>query len=59
MRNAFVIFRKEIHGYFTSPVAYILLAMFAIIFGLFFWSALGAFVVYLMEMQSPRRSRLR
>jgi ABC-2 type transport system permease protein len=56
MRNAFVIFRKEIHGYFTSPVAYILLAMFAVIFGLFFWSALGAFVFYAMEAQMRGQS---
>ncbi len=56
MRSVFVIFRKEIHGYFTSPVAYILLAMFAVLFGLFFWSALGAFVFYSMEAQMRGQS---
>src|SRR5579862_1219744 len=56
MRNVLVIFRKELHGYFTSPVAYLLLTMFAVVFGLFFWNALGAFVYYSMEMQMRGQS---
>src|SRR6202789_3513595 len=51
MRNVLVIFRKELRGYFTSPVAYLLLTMFAVVFGLFFWNALGAFVIAGLEMQ--------
>jgi ABC-2 type transport system permease protein len=56
MRNVLVIFRKELHGYFTSPVAYLLLTMFAVVFGLFFWNALGAFVFYSMESQMRGQS---
>jgi ABC-2 type transport system permease protein len=56
MRNVLVIFRKELHGYFTSPVAYLLLTMFAVVFGLFFWNALGAFVYYSMESQMRGQS---
>ena len=41
MRNVWIIYRKELHSYFVSPVAYLLLAMFAIIFGFFFWNSLG------------------
>jgi ABC-2 type transport system permease protein len=44
MRNTWVIFYKELRSYFVSPVAYLLLAMFAIIFGFFFWNSLGYFV---------------
>jgi gliding motility-associated transport system permease protein len=51
LRNALVICRKELHSYFVSPVAYILLIMFGLIFGFFFWNALGYFVVEGMEMQ--------
>src|ERR1700756_3663503 len=51
MRNAWVILRKELNSYFVSPVAYLLLAMFAIIFGLFFWNSLGYFVYMGMESQ--------
>ena len=44
MRNVWIICRKELRSYFVSPVAYLLLAMFAIIFGFFFWNILGFFI---------------
>ena len=49
MRNVWVILRKELRSYFVSPVAYLLLAMFSIIFGFFFWNILGFFVREGME----------
>src|ERR1035438_8253046 len=55
MRNMWVIFRKELRSYFVSPVAYLLLAMFAIIFGFFFWNSLGYFVY--MGIQSQMRGQ--
>ena len=51
MRNIWIVCRKELRSYFTSPVAYLLLTMFALIFGFFFWNALGYFVVEGMQMQ--------
>ena len=33
MRNVWIICRKELRSYFVSPVAYLLLAMFAVVFG--------------------------
>jgi ABC-2 type transport system permease protein len=51
MRNTWIIFRKELRSYFVSPVAYVLLVMFAVIFGWFFWNMLGAFVFYSMASQ--------
>src|SRR5256885_9279892 len=33
MRNIWIIFTKELRSYFVSPVAYLLLTMFAVIFG--------------------------
>ena len=44
MRNVWIIFRKELRSYFVSPIAYLLLAMFAGIFGFFFWNILGFFI---------------
>jgi ABC-2 type transport system permease protein len=44
MRNTWIICRKEMRSYFASPVAYLLLTMFAFIFGWFFWNILGYFV---------------
>ena len=51
MRNAWIICRKDLGSYFVSPVAYLLLTMFGLIFGFFFWNALAYFVVEGMEMQ--------
>ena len=51
MRNAWIICRKELGSYFVSPVAYLLLTMFGVIFGFFFWNALGYFVIEGMQMQ--------
>ncbi|MGC1372878.1 MAG: ABC transporter permease [Candidatus Sulfotelmatobacter sp.] len=56
MRNIWIICRKELHGYFVSPVAYLLLTMFALIFGFFFWNALGVFIIEGMEMQMRGQS---
>src|ERR1043166_4642799 len=49
MRNVWIICRKELRSYFVSPIAYLLLAMFAVIFGFFFWNILGYFVRRGME----------
>lgn len=38
-------------SYFVSPVAYLLLVMFAVIFGFFFWNILNYFVFTGMESQ--------
>jgi ABC-2 type transport system permease protein len=56
MRNAWIICRKELGSYFASPVAYLLLTMFGVVFGFFFWSYLGMFVVEGMEMQMRGQS---
>ena len=56
MRNAWTICRKELGSYFASPVAYILLIMFGLIFGFFFWNALGVFVLESIEMQMRGQS---
>src|SRR5580704_8396281 len=51
MRNILIICRNELRSYFASPIAYLLLTMFALIFGYFFWSSLGEFVYVAMESQ--------
>ena len=51
MRNVWILCRKELRSYFVSPIAYLLLAMFAIVFGFFFWNAVGYFVYAGMEAQ--------
>jgi ABC-2 type transport system permease protein len=56
MRNIWIICRKELGSYFVSPIAYLLLTMFALIFGFFFWNALGVFIIEGMEMQMRGQS---
>ena len=51
MRNAWIIFCKELRSYFVSSVAYPLATMFALVFGFFFWDFLGYFVIAGVEMQ--------
>jgi ABC-2 type transport system permease protein len=51
MRNTWIICSKELRSYFVSPVAYLLLTMFAVIFGFFFWNSVGYFVYMGMEAQ--------
>ena len=36
VRNTLAIAGKELRGYFASPIAYILIGLFALIFGAFF-----------------------
>jgi len=56
MRNVWIICRKELGSYFASPVAYILLIMFGLIFGFFFWNALASFVVESIQAQMSGQS---
>ncbi len=50
MKNILVICHRELKSYFASPIAYLLLTMFAVMFGFFFWNAVGYFAQ--MGMQS-------
>jgi ABC-2 type transport system permease protein len=53
--NILVIFKKELKSYFASPIAYLLLGIFAVIFGFFFYSATRFFVMQGMQMQMMGR----
>lgn len=56
MRNVGTIFSKEIRTYFTSPVAYGLMAFFAILSGYFFYVYVAIFVTRGMESQMAGRA---
>lgn len=53
MRNFIPVFKKEFKAYFTSPIAYVLIAMFLLISGYFFYNIYSFFnyVVFSMGMQ--------
>ena len=56
MRNVLIIWQKEMRSYFSSWIAYILLAIFAFITGFFFWNAL--MYLQLMGMESQMRGQM-
>jgi ABC-2 type transport system permease protein len=56
MRNVWIICQKELRSYFASPVAYLLLTMFAVIFGFFFWNSVGYFNMMGLESQMRGQS---
>jgi len=55
VRNIWTIYRKELKSYFASPIAYLLIAVFALIFGYFFYVATAIFVTRSVESQMMGR----
>jgi gliding motility-associated transport system permease protein len=53
--NVLTICRKELNGYFASPVAYVVMGLFAVIAGYFFYMATAIFVTRGMEAQMMGR----
>lgn len=56
MKNVLTICGKELKSYFASPIAWLLLTMFSVIFGFFFWNAVGYFVQMGLQSQMTGRS---
>jgi ABC-2 type transport system permease protein len=56
MKNIWIICRKELKGYFASPIAYGLMALFGLIAGYFFYVSVAIFVTRGMESQMTGRS---
>jgi ABC-2 type transport system permease protein len=54
MRNILTICGKELRSYFTSPIAYLLMALFGLIIGFFFYSATAYFVVAGLRSQGQQ-----
>jgi len=56
MRNILTICQKELKSYFASPIAYLAMAMFALVFGFFFWNVVAYFVNMSLQSQMMGRS---
>jgi ABC-2 type transport system permease protein len=50
-----IVFRKELRSYFTSPIAYSIMALYAVIFGFFFYSAVKYFQQAAMQSEMMGR----
>src|SRR5579862_3263325 len=57
MTNVWIICRKELKSYFASPIAYLLMAFFALIFGFGFFTATRDFVRFGFMSQMQGRSQ--
>lgn len=51
MKNIWIICRRELNSYFSSPIAWLLLTMYSIVFGFIFTSFLALFLKQTMEME--------
>ena len=50
MNNILAIAHKELKAYFASPIAYVVIGLFALMFGYFYYALLGIFVEQGMRM---------
>jgi ABC-2 type transport system permease protein len=50
MGNTFAIAERELRAYFASPMAYIIVGLFALVFGFFFYAYVGFFAQASMRM---------
>ena len=50
MRNILAIAQKELKSYFASPIAYIVIGLFALLYGYFYVAILQYFVRQSMQM---------
>ena len=44
MRNVLAIADKELRSYFASPIGYVIVGLFALLFGYFFYAYLDFFI---------------
>jgi ABC-2 type transport system permease protein len=56
MKNIWIVFRKELRSYFASPIAYSIMALYALIFGFFFYSAVKYFQQVSFQSMTMGRS---
>lgn len=55
MRNTWVIFKRDLKSYFSSPIAYVVIALFIAISGVFFYALLTRFLN--IQMQAMFRAQ--
>jgi gliding motility-associated transport system permease protein len=58
MGNIIAIAHKELRSYFASPIAYVIIGFFALVFGYFYVVALDVFMRYSMQMGIPGQGQV-
>jgi ABC-2 type transport system permease protein len=56
MKNIWIICRRELSSYFSSPIAWLLLTMYSVIFGWIFWNFLAEFIKQGIDMEMMGQS---
>ena len=56
MKNIWIVYRKELRSYFSSPIAYVIMTLYALVFGFVFYSALTYFQQIVMQVQMSGRA---
>ena len=59
MRNMLAVAGKELRAYFHSPIAYLVMTVYALICGYVFYSSTAFFMVQTFRMESMAASWLR
>jgi ABC-2 type transport system permease protein len=58
MSNVLAIARKELNGYFASPIAYIIIGFFALVFGWFYFVSITFFMQASLQMGMPGQGQI-
>jgi ABC-2 type transport system permease protein len=58
MSNVLAIVQKELRSYFASPIAYIIIGFFALVFGWFYFVSLSFFMQASMQMGMPGQGQV-
>ena len=58
MSNILAIAGKELRGYFASPIAYIIIGFFALVFGYFFVASITMFMQMSLQMGMPGQGQI-
>jgi ABC-2 type transport system permease protein len=58
MSNVLAIVQKELKSYFASPIAYIIIGFFALVFGWFYFVSLSFFMQASMQMGMPGQGQV-
>jgi ABC-2 type transport system permease protein len=58
MGNIVALAEKELRSYFSSPIAYIIIGFFALVFGWFYWVSLSFFMQASLQMGMPGQGQV-
>ena len=58
MSNMLAIAQKELNGYFASPIAYIIIGFFALVFGWFYFVSITYFLQASLQMGMPGQGQI-